>query len=59
MSKANDGREDSAWAGTDQGMNAHLIPAAPPRRLEIGGAPATENSHEHVLRKKPSRNAQD
>ncbi len=59
MSKRKPVREDSAWAGTDQGVNAHLAPAAPPSRVQIGGAPIVEQSHEYVIRKKPDRNAQD
>jgi hypothetical protein len=43
--------EDSTWAGTEIGANAYLVPAAPPQRVEIGGAPVSEQSHEYVIRK--------
>ena len=49
----------SAWAGPEAGAGAQLVPAAPPARPEIGGAPVSDLSHEHVIRKKPFANAQD
>ena len=33
--------------------------AAEVKRLEINGAPVTDQSHEYVLKKKPVQNAQD
>ena len=57
MTKPNNSGENSAWAGISAGVNAHLVPAAPPERLEVGGAPVTEQSHEYVIRKKPRSDA--
>ena len=55
MSRKKQGREFSAWAGTNQGVNAHLAPAEPPEEVEIGGSPVIDQSHEYVIR----RNAPD
>jgi hypothetical protein len=41
--------EFSAWAGADVDANAHLVRARPPRRVEIGGAPVADQSHEFVI----------
>ena len=51
MTDEKKGGEPSAWAGTDIAVDARLVPAAPSRRLEVGGAPVTEKSHEFVIRK--------
>lgn len=52
MTEKKKGGEDSAWGGTNEGVNAHLVSATPPKRLEIGGAPVSEQSHEYVIRKR-------
>jgi hypothetical protein len=40
----------STWAGADKDAPAHLVPVAPPKRLEVNGAPIVEQSHEFVIR---------
>lgn len=51
--------ELSVWAGHDKDAPAHLVSATPPRPLKVNGAPITEQSHEHVLKKKPNPNARN
>ena len=57
MTKPNNSGENSAWAGISGGLNAHLVAADPPKRLEVGGSPVTEQSHEYVISKKPGSDA--
>ena len=49
--------DPSVWAPLHSGEDMHLISAGAPQRVEINGAPVTEQFHEYVLRK--PKNAQD
>lgn len=57
MSSMAGSNEFSAWTGADVGADARLVPARPPHRVEIGGAPVTEQSHEHVIGNKSGARA--
>jgi hypothetical protein len=51
-------RGSSVWVGADTEAPAQLVPASPPKRLEVNGAPVIEQPHEFVIRK-PHPDAQD
>ena len=57
MSGKDTSGEFAAWFGPNSGAAAHLVPANPPKSLEVNGAPVVEQSHEYVLKKKPRPNA--